>query len=108
AGHGSMPLEDTAMGRMGRLLARLDGGRLPVHVTPVTRAMIEAIAMELPAPLALPLRGLLRPALTDRLLDALGDRGRLFDPLLHNTASATIVSGGEKINVIPDQVELEI
>ena len=108
AGHGSMPLADTAMGRMGRLLRSLDGRRLPVHVPAVTRAMIEAIAAELPAPLALGLRGLLRPRITDRLLDALGERGRVFDPLLHNTASPTIVAGGEKINVIPSEVELEI
>ena len=70
--------------------------------------MVEAIAADLPAPLALPVRGLLVPALTDRLLDALGERGALFDPLLHNTASVTIVHGGEKINVIPDTVTLEL
>ncbi|MHB8533305.1 MAG: M20/M25/M40 family metallo-hydrolase [Solirubrobacteraceae bacterium] len=108
AGHGSMPIAGTAMGRMGRLVQSLDGGRLPVHVTSVASSMVEAIASELPAPLAVPLRGLLRPRLTDRLLGALGERGRLFDPLLHNTASPTIVTGGEKINVIPDAVELEI
>ena len=108
AGHGSMPVRGGAMGSLGRLLERLDRRRLPVHVPEVTRQMIEAIAGELPAPLALPLRGLLRPALTDRLLDALGERGRVFDPLLHNTVSATIVSGGEKINVIPDEVTVEL
>jgi acetylornithine deacetylase/succinyl-diaminopimelate desuccinylase-like protein len=32
----------------------------------------------------------------------------VFDPLLHNTASATIVRGGEKINVIPGEVELQL
>jgi acetylornithine deacetylase/succinyl-diaminopimelate desuccinylase-like protein len=108
SGHGSMPLRGGAMGKLGGLLRALDRRRLPVHVTDVTRAMIEALAQELPAPLALPLRGLLVPALTDRLLDAVGERVRLFDPLLHNTASATIVGGGEKINVIPDEVELEL
>ncbi len=108
AGHGSMPIRGGAMGKLGRLLGKLDKRRLPVHVTPVTRSMIEAIAEEVPAPLAMPLRGLLQPRLTDHLLDVLGDRGRTFDPLLHNTASATIVSGGEKINVIPDQISLEI
>src|SRR6185503_4176605 len=35
-------------------------------------------------------------------------RGRLFEPLLHNTVSATIVRGGEKINVIPDEVSVEL
>jgi len=108
AGHGSMPVSDGAMGRLGRLLASLDGRRLPVHVPSVSRAMIEAIAAQLPAPLALPLRGLLTPMLTDRLLGVLGERGRFFDPLLHNTVSPTILAGGEKINVIPDEVSIEL
>ena len=108
AGHGSMPIRGGAMGRLGRLLYRLDRGRLPVHVPAATRAMVEAIAAELPAAAALPLRGLLQPALTDRMIDLLGERGRLFDPLLHNTASPTVVHGGEKTNVIPGEVSVEL
>jgi acetylornithine deacetylase/succinyl-diaminopimelate desuccinylase-like protein len=108
SGHGSMPVRGGAMGKLGKLLDALDSRRLPVHVTPVARAMIEAIASELPATMALPLRGLLKPALTDRVLGVLGERGRVFDPMLHNTASATIVRGGEKINVIPDELSLEL
>ncbi|HEY2719190.1 MAG TPA: M20/M25/M40 family metallo-hydrolase [Solirubrobacteraceae bacterium] len=107
-GHGSMPVRGGAMGGLGKLLHALDRRRLPVHVTPVTRSMVQAIASELPVPLALPLRGLLVPTLTDRLLDTAGERLRVFDPLLHNTASATIVHGGEKINVIPDTISLEL
>src|ERR1035437_4054677 len=134
AGHGSLPVRGGAMGGLGRLLGRLDRGRapgdvtpgggamgglgrllgrldrrrLPVHVTPVARSMVEAIAAEVPQALALPLRGLLRPPITDRLLDVIGDRVSVFDPLLHNTASATIVGGGEKLNVIPGEVELQL
>jgi acetylornithine deacetylase/succinyl-diaminopimelate desuccinylase-like protein len=108
AGHGSMPIRGGAMGKLGRVLQRLDRRRLPVHVTPVARSMVEAIADDVPATLALPLKGLLVPALTDRLLDAFGERGRIFDPLLHNTVSATIVGGGEKVNVIPDTIELSL
>jgi acetylornithine deacetylase/succinyl-diaminopimelate desuccinylase-like protein len=108
AGHGSLPIRGGSMGKLGRLLGALDRDRLPVHVTPVARAMIEAIAVELPRPPALALRGLLQPRLTDRLLDVVGERVKVFDSLLHNTASATIVAGGEKINVIPDEVTLEL
>jgi acetylornithine deacetylase/succinyl-diaminopimelate desuccinylase-like protein len=108
AGHGSMPVKGGAMGLLGKLLSSLDKGRLPVHVPAVTKAMIEAIAAEVPTPMALPLKGLLNPRLTNRLLDVLGERGRLFEPLLHNTVSATILSGGEKINVIPDEVTVEL
>jgi acetylornithine deacetylase/succinyl-diaminopimelate desuccinylase-like protein len=108
AGHGSMPIRGGAMGKLGRLLHALDRRRLPAHVTPVARSMVEAIAAEVPATLAVPLKGLLVPALTDRLLDAFGERGRIFDPLLHNTVSATIVGGGEKVNVIPDSITLSL
>jgi acetylornithine deacetylase/succinyl-diaminopimelate desuccinylase-like protein len=108
AGHGSMPIRGGAMGRLGRLLGALDRRRLPVHVTPVARSMIEAIAADVPRAPAMPLRGLLVPALTDRLLDRFGERGRIFDPLLHNTVSATIVGGGEKVNVIPDAIALTL
>jgi acetylornithine deacetylase/succinyl-diaminopimelate desuccinylase-like protein len=108
AGHGSLPVRDGAMGRLGRLLTALDRGRLPVHVTPVVRSTIEAMAAELPPPAAIPLRGLLRPRITDRLLDRLGERVAAFDPLLHNTASPTIVRGGRSANVIPGEVSVEL
>jgi acetylornithine deacetylase/succinyl-diaminopimelate desuccinylase-like protein len=107
-GHGSLPIRGGATGQLAQLLSRLDRKRLPVHVTPVVRAMVQALAGELPAPAAAPLRGLLLAPLTDRLLDALGRRGMLLDPLLHNTASANIISAGEKINVIPGEVSLEL
>ncbi len=108
AGHGSMPVRGGAIGTLGRLLERIDAKRLPVHVPAVTRMMIDAISAEVPATVAAPLRGLLRPRITDRLLDALGERGSLFDPLLHNTVSATVVRGGEKINVIPGEASVEL
>jgi acetylornithine deacetylase/succinyl-diaminopimelate desuccinylase-like protein len=73
AGHGSLPIRDGAMGRLGRLLAALDRRRLPVHVTSPARAMIEAIAADVPSATAIALRALLRPRLTDTVLDRLGD-----------------------------------
>jgi acetylornithine deacetylase/succinyl-diaminopimelate desuccinylase-like protein len=108
AGHGSLPVRNGAMGRLGRLLAALDRRRMPVHVTPVVRSMLDAIAAELPAAAAVPLGALLRPRLTDRVLDLLGERASLFDPLLHNTASPTIVRGGHAANVIPGEVSLDL
>ncbi len=108
AGHGSLRVHGGAAGKLGRLLSRLDRRRLPVHVTPTASSMVQAIAAELPRPLATPLRGLLVPGLTDRLLDVLGERGRMFDPILHNTAAATVISGGEKINVVPAEVTVEL
>src|ERR687898_2650002 len=108
AGHGSVPVRGGAMGALGRFLDALDRRRLPVHVTPVVRSMVETIAAELPTPAAAPLRALLRPRIADRALDLLGARAAFFDPLLHNTASPTIVRGGQSANVIPGEVSVDL
>src|SRR5215211_376112 len=108
AGHGALPMRGGAMARLAELLGVLDRRRLPVHVTPVTRRMIEQVASELPAPAGMLLRRLLDPRLSDRILDLLRDRGRVFDPLLHNTVNATIVRGGDKINVVPAEATVEL
>jgi acetylornithine deacetylase/succinyl-diaminopimelate desuccinylase-like protein len=42
------------------------------------------------------------------MLNVLRSKGRAFEPMLHNTVNATIVRGGEKINVIPSEVTVEL
>ncbi|MCO6453196.1 MAG: M20/M25/M40 family metallo-hydrolase [Caldilineales bacterium] len=108
AGHGSTPIPDTALARTADLIRRLEQGRLPVHIIPPVRQMIETIAAALPAPQRLVMRQLLRPQLSDWLLDRLGESGQLLYPLLHNTVTPTIVRGGEKINVIPCEITLDL
>ena len=107
-GHGAIGVKGSAMGRLGRVLAKLDRGRLPVHVTPVTHAWISAMAEALPRPQSLVLRSLLDPRLAELTLRAPTEQLRLLERALRNTVSATIVRGGEKINVIPAEVELEL
>jgi acetylornithine deacetylase/succinyl-diaminopimelate desuccinylase-like protein len=106
-GHASMPIHGGATAKLATLLQRLDR-RLPVHVTPPARLMIEAIADHLPFPQGLALRGLLFPPLTNRILDALGEEGHLLDALLHNTVSPTVLHGSTSTNVIPAEVTVEI
>lgn len=107
-GHGSRPLKGGAMAKLGRLLTRLDSHRFPARVTPVPKMMIETIADHLPFPSGAVLRQLLRPSLTELALKAMGESGRAFRPMLYNTVNATMVRGGEKINVAPSEVTLEL
>jgi acetylornithine deacetylase/succinyl-diaminopimelate desuccinylase-like protein len=95
------------MARLAKVLRTLDRRRLPVHVTPVARQMIEAVVAEVPVPASVLLSRLLDARLTDRILTLLGERGTVFDPLLHNTVNATIVRGGDKLNVIPSEATVE-
>jgi hypothetical protein len=96
------------MARLGRMLRNLDRKRTPVHVTPVARDMIEGMAAALPGSKGFVLRRLLDPRTCDGALRLLGERGRLFEGALRNTANATIVRGGSAVNVIPSEIEVEI
>jgi acetylornithine deacetylase/succinyl-diaminopimelate desuccinylase-like protein len=107
-GHGSMPVRGGAMAKLGELLQKLDQNRLPVHITPVVREMFEIMADALGGEMAQGLRMALNPALTDQVLDAMGPAGFLFDTMLHNTVSPTILHGSNKINVIPSEVSVQL
>ncbi len=107
-GHASSPVRGGIMARLARLLQSLDQHRLPVHVTPVAHQMLEAIAAVVPSPMSSAFQQLLDPALTDTVLDQLGPQGSMFDAVLHNTVNATLVQGGEKINVIPGEITLKL
>lgn len=103
-----MTVQGGAMARLSQLLQQLERHRLPVHITPVAREMIEAIGSALPFPSGYVLRRLLNPRLTGSVLRLLGERGSALEPMLRNTVNATTVHGGEKINVVPTEIVLEI
>ena len=107
-GHGSLPLRGGAMTKLARLLQQLEQRRLPVHITPAARQMIVTMASALSFPSNIVLGQLLNPRLTDRILKLLGTKGKGLEALFHNTVNATIVRGGEKINVIPSEIMLEL
>jgi acetylornithine deacetylase/succinyl-diaminopimelate desuccinylase-like protein len=107
-GHASTPVRGGIMSRLAKLLQDLDQHRLPVHVTPVARQMLEEIAAAVPPPLSSAFAQLLDPASTDSVLDQFGPEGAMFDAMLHNTFNATVVQGGEKINVVPGEVIVKL
>jgi acetylornithine deacetylase/succinyl-diaminopimelate desuccinylase-like protein len=104
-GHGSMPRPDNAVVRLARAIEALGRVRLPYHRVPVVEAFLRRLAEAAPAPARKAVPVLLRPALAGVLVKL----ARLQDPeqaisleaLLRNTASPTVVRGGQKVNVIP-------
>lgn len=107
-GHGSMPLQGEAMALLGHVLTTLDQEQLPVHIPTPTRMMIEGLTHQISFPSNIILRQLLKPHLTDTVLKLLGTQGTIFKPLFHNTVSPTILQGGEKINVHPSEIVLQL
>jgi acetylornithine deacetylase/succinyl-diaminopimelate desuccinylase-like protein len=108
AGHGSIPIRGGVAAKIADIVTQLDRNRLPVHVTPVVRTMVETLAGAVEPEQADVLRALLDPEQTDSTLDGLGPIGRILDPLLHNTVNTTILRAGEKVNVVPAVGSVEI
>jgi acetylornithine deacetylase/succinyl-diaminopimelate desuccinylase-like protein len=107
-GHASAGRRATAVSKLGVFLRALDKERLPVHVTPNVTTMIEAMKAALPAHQRIAARALLSPRLTDLVLRLLGEDAAPLGSLLHNTATPTVVRGGESTNVVPTQITVDL
>ena len=106
SGHGAFIIKDGAMVKLAGMLNQLDKKYLPVHITPVVRTLVEQMAAALPFPGKMVMRQLLNPLLTDSVLKLVGEKGRDFIPMFRNTVNATIVRGGDKVNVLPSEIEV--
>ena len=107
-GHPSTVVRGTAAAKLGALLKTLDGKRLPAHVTPSARRMLTVMADAFPPHERLALRGLQQERATNPLLRALGQQAAPLDAILHNTATPTVIRGGESSNVIPTELSVEL
>jgi acetylornithine deacetylase/succinyl-diaminopimelate desuccinylase-like protein len=112
AGHGSMPHAHNAIVRLARAVAALGSARLPHHRTPVVESFLRALAERAPFPQGKVFPFLLNPRLADHLLRVLQrgnpDQAIGLNAMLRNTASPTLLSAGNKINVIPSSATARI
>ena len=105
-GHGSLRARGSATARLANVLQQLERHPLPISLTPVTKQMFRAVSSGLPFPLSTLFRLLLRPATANWALKAMGAQGLLFGQLLRNTVNATMLRGGDQINVVPSEIVL--
>jgi acetylornithine deacetylase/succinyl-diaminopimelate desuccinylase-like protein len=106
SGHGSMPSSDGVSARLGILLNRLTTSSLPVHIDPVARMQIKGMASVLPFPSSLIISLLLNPLFTNKILKLLGRKGKILDPILHNTVNITSIHGGEQSYGLPGRIDI--
>jgi acetylornithine deacetylase/succinyl-diaminopimelate desuccinylase-like protein len=107
-GHGALGVKGGAMRKLGDVLRALDRRQPPVHIVPVVREWIEQMAAPLPRLQRNVLLRLLDPRTADVAVRLLGTKGRPLGRVIRNTVSPTIVHGGDKINVIPSELELQL
>jgi acetylornithine deacetylase/succinyl-diaminopimelate desuccinylase-like protein len=111
-GHASVPLDETAMSRLGVALQRLHAWQSPTVLTATMRAMLAAIANAAGGELAERIGELL--GRDDVPWEELATLPLTPDELLtlrattRNTAVPTMVHGGQRINVIPGEIVVDI
>ena len=109
AGHGSLPRADNPVVHLAEAIVKVVNASQPVRLNPTTRNYLKAIA-RLPEYRWL---GPILPKLENpRTAASAADRIRTSDPeldsMLRTTVSPTMLSGGTKINVIPNVAEAQL
>jgi acetylornithine deacetylase/succinyl-diaminopimelate desuccinylase-like protein len=104
-GHASIPLKDNSILRLGRALAAIGNHREPLRVNPTTREFFTQLSRVWPVRSE-------KQAMADVASSSPGRQQRgarilgntpVFDAVLRNGISATIVKGGIRSNVIPTE-----
>jgi acetylornithine deacetylase/succinyl-diaminopimelate desuccinylase-like protein len=105
-GHASIPRPDTAIERLSRAVLSLSTSRLPFRPTPTAARFFEGVC----AALGLPAEARhLTEYNLDRVLGHLPlDLRQFMVAITRDTAVATVLSAGEKFNVIPSEAEARI
>jgi acetylornithine deacetylase/succinyl-diaminopimelate desuccinylase-like protein len=110
AGHGSMPRPDNPVVRIARAIEALGTVRLPFHAVPVVESFFRGLAAAAPAVVRKVLPSLTKPALAGVLVKLAKmqdpERAVVLEALLRNTVSPTVLSGGQKVNVIPSSASV--
>ena len=106
-GHASIPLAGNAILRLGRALAKLSAYKEPVHVNATTRTFFSELGRVWPN--AYERTAMADVASTDTRRIQRGarvlERIPVFDAVLRNGISATILQGGIRGNVIPTEAK---
>jgi carboxypeptidase PM20D1 len=101
-GHSSMPGRQTAVGRIARAVGRVQDHPMPLRLTPLVADMLARLRHVMPASRRrlLGLAGLATPLIT-RVMAATPQT----EALVRTTTAPTVIRGGVKANVLPQQAE---
>ncbi|MGA8489229.1 MAG: M20/M25/M40 family metallo-hydrolase [Terriglobales bacterium] len=100
AGHGSLPIADSAPNRLVQALSRIIAYRTPFKVLPVVEEFLRAMAPYESPERAEKFRNI-RQALQDKSFQREVEQDESLNYLLRDTISLTMLGGSEQTNVIP-------
>jgi acetylornithine deacetylase/succinyl-diaminopimelate desuccinylase-like protein len=107
AGHGSMPLPETALTRLIRALEKIHRYETEIKVVPAVQAYFAALAAGEDPAKAKRYRDLKR-ALADPKFRKEFTTNPAYNALVRNTISLTVLEGSNKTNVIPSRARAQL
>jgi acetylornithine deacetylase/succinyl-diaminopimelate desuccinylase-like protein len=102
AGHGSLPISDSAPNRLVQALSRIIAYQTPFKVLPVADEFLRAMAPYQPPARAAQFRNI-RLALEDKNFQREVEQDESLNYLLRDTIALTMLRGSEQTNVIPSE-----
>jgi len=102
AGHGSLPIADSAPNRLVEALNRIIAYRTPLKVLPVAEEFLRAMAPYESPERAEKFRNI-RKALEDKTFQREVEQDESLNYLLRDTIALTMLGGSEQTNVIPPE-----
>jgi acetylornithine deacetylase/succinyl-diaminopimelate desuccinylase-like protein len=107
AGHGSIPIADSAPNRLVQALDRILAYRTPLKVLPVVQEFLLAMAPYEPPDRAAKFRNI-RQALEDKNFQHAIEADESLNYLFRDTISLTMLHGSEQTNVIPPEASANL
>lgn len=109
-GHASVPRDDTAMLRMGKVLTTLSTHQFPTILTASVELMLKTLAGALDSETRALIEDILADPSWEKLSQLPMDKHSLLRlrATTRNTAVPTIIHGGHRINVIPGEVVCDV
>ena len=108
-GHSSVPPQDNPITTLARALIKVSDLRLPAHVLPVVKGMLESAASREQGAMAQALRGAAASAPQVRPPDEeVLSKDRIFNAYIRTTCVATMLRGSPQDNVLPTVAEAQV
>jgi acetylornithine deacetylase/succinyl-diaminopimelate desuccinylase-like protein len=111
-GHAAIPKSGTAMEKLGPALQRLHEWDAPTILTATVRQMLEGIARALDGDAAQAINRILETGTLTwddvRALPMPENEQTALYATTHNTIRPTIINGGQRVNVIPSEITVQI
>lgn len=108
SGHASIPHPENPIARLSAALAKIARYRAPAKLTPTTARFFQNLARTADPQTAAWMRRLRNPSQRQQVADELSRRSLHWNALLRNTISPTLIHGGIRTNVIPDEARANL